>query len=270
MNQSVYNRINKSGQYCCVNCSKSYKKRENLIKHLVLCDFLKTSKNKPFDEDDECVIPPPRIMYHLLIELGKKYNTLEEQMTEMTKWVSKKKKKINVIDWLNTNIAPTTTFDSFMTSNDWLTIIDTDIDNITTSRTFYDTINETFSRTLFVLENIPVFVFTQKANIIYVFLGQNNGDDENNGWIELSREKMVKWFNKIHIKFVKEFYSWEKIKRLKHGTNNDNFDIMISKTNIKLMNVDFRVENMFSKMRGVLFNGLKKDMKALVEYEFEF
>ena len=52
--------------------------------------------------------------------------------------------------------------------------------------------------------------------------------------------------------------------------HSDKFETAFDKANIKLMSVDFRVENMFSKMRGVLFNGLKTDMKALVEYEIEF
>jgi len=263
------NRIYQPGQCCCVNCGKTYKKRENLTKHLVLCDFLKISKSfVPLDED-ELVIPSSRIMYQLLIELGKKYNKLEEQMTEMTKWVSKKKKKINVIDWLNANITPNITtpnitFDSFMTSCDWLTILDVDIDTIISS-TFYDAIHQVFSKTLFILEDIiPIFAFTQKTNAIYVFQG------ENNGWIELSREKMIKWFNKMHMKFVNAFYSWSKVKVLEYVSNKDKFDTIFDKTNIKLMSVDFHVESMFSKMRGIIFNGMKKDMKALVEYEFEF
>jgi hypothetical protein len=245
-----------SGQ-CCVNCGKSYKKRENLTKHLVLCDFL--SKKKPLEED-ELVIPSQRIMYQLLIELGQKYNKLEEQMAEMTKWVSKKKKKINVVEWLNSNITSNMIFDNFINSS--LGFSDSDMEFVINS-TFYDTMHLVFSRSLFKMEQIPIFAFTQKVNTIYVYNG------ENIGWIELSREKMVKWFNKMHIQFVGAFYSWIKVKRTQID-NRDKFETACDKTNIKLMSVDFQVENMFSKMRGLVFNSIKKDMKALIEYEFEF
>lgn len=258
MSYLVSNRIKQPGQ-CCVNCGKSYKKRENLAKHFIICDFL--SKKKPLEEDNEIVIPSQRVMYHLLIELGQKYNKFEEQMAEMSKWVSKKKKKINVIDWLNSNITPDKVFDSFI--NSILSIQDIDMDLVMSS-SFYDVMHQVLSRTLFEIESIPIFAFTQKVNSIYVFHG------ENIGWIELSREKMIKWFNKMHIQFAGAFYSWIKVKRAEIDINRDNFETACDKTNIKLMSVDFRVENMFSKMRGVLFNGLKKDMKALVEYEFEF
>ena len=45
------------------------------------------------------------------------------------------------------------------------------------------------------MEDIPIFAFTQKTNMLYVF------QDKKMGWIELSREKMVKWFNKMHMQF---------------------------------------------------------------------
>ena len=250
-------QISKQLGQCCVNCGKSYKKRENLAKHLVLCDFLR----KKSLEEDEQIVPSQRVMYQLLIELGQKYNKLEQQMEEMSKWVSKKKKKINVIDWLNSNIIPNITFDSFMEVR--IGFQDTDMDFVMSS-SFYDVMHQTFSRNLFEMEDIPIFAFTQKTNMLYVF------QDKKMGWIELSREKMVKWFNKMHMQFVSAFYSWIKVKRAEIVGHSDKFETAFDKTNIKLMSVDFRVENMFSKMRGVLFNGLKKDMKALVEYEFEF
>jgi hypothetical protein len=258
MSYLISNRIKQPSQ-CCVNCGKSYKKRENLTKHLIICDFI--SKKKHLEEEDEIEIPSQRVMYQLLIELGQKYKKLEEQMDEMTKWVSKKKKKINVIEWLNSNIKSNKLFDSFMNVN--LGFQDTDMEFVMSS-SFYDTMNLVFSRTLFEMEEIPIFAFTQKVNVLYVY------NDENIGWIELSREKMIKWFNKMHMQFAGAFYSWTKIKRTQMIENKDKFENACDKTNIKLMSVDFRVENMFSKMRGILFNGLKKDMKALVEYEFEF
>jgi len=243
---------------CCVNCGKTYKKRENLTKHLILCDFL---RKKPLEEDEQIVIPSQRVMYQLLIELGQKYNKLEEKMEEMSKWVSKKKKKINVVEWLNTNITPNITFDSFMEVR--IGFQDADMEFIISS-SFYDVMHHVFSRSLFEMEKLPIFAFAQKVNTFYIYQG------ENIGWMELSREKMVKWFNKMHMQFVSAFYSWIKVKRAEIVGHSDKFETAFDKANIKLMSVDFRVENMFSKMRGVLFNGLKTDMKALVEYEFHW
>jgi hypothetical protein len=257
MNHLVPNLIKQPGQ-CCVNCGKSYKKRENLTKHVVICDLLKISKKKSFNEDEEFDIPSSRIMYQMLIDLGCKYNRLEEQMTEMSKWVSKKKKKINVVEWLNVNVIPNMVFEKFIVEN-WLSINDTDIE-IILGNSFYDTINNILSKTLFILDGIPIFAFAQKVNTFYIF------QDVNTKWVEISRDNMVNWFNKIHMKFVEKFYSWMKVKSsLDSG---DKFEMSSNKAIIKLMSVDFRVESAITKMKSVLFNGLKKEISTF-EFTFE-
>jgi hypothetical protein len=252
---NISNRIKMSAQ-CCKYCGKSYKKRENLDKHIVLCDLLDKSKKRITEEDDDIVIPNAKHMFQMLLELGKKYNNLEEKFTEMTKWVSKKKKNINVIEWLNTNLDQKTIFDNlvfsiFVTPEDAMTILD---------NSFYDVLHIIFSSTLFVMENKPIFAFTQKANTFYIY--------QKDGWILAPREKLIWFFNKIHMKLVDVFYSSKKIKMLEVGLNKDKFETACDKAIIKLMSIDFRIENIFSKTKNILFNGIKTDMKELVEYEF--
>lgn len=252
------NRINMSAQ-CCKFCGKSYKKRENLDKHIVFCDLLDKSKKKTCEEDDDIIIPNTKNMFQMLLELGKKYNNLEEKMSEMTKWISKKKKKINVIEWLNNNLEQKNVFDNLIFS-----IVVTDehamliLDN-----SFYDVLENIFSSNLFIMENKPIFAFAQKVNNLYIY--------QDDGWIVASKEKLMWFFNKIHMKLIDVFYSLRKVKLSElTGSNKDKFEMACDKAIVKLMSIDFRVENIFSKTRAVLFHGLKTDMKALVEYEFEF
>ena len=250
------NRIKLSAQ-CCKHCGKSYKKRENLDKHIVLCDLLNKSKQRlTEEEEDDFVIPNTKHMFQMLLELGKKYNSLEEKMNEMTKWVSKKKKKINVIDWLNTNLKQNLVFDNLIfsiavTTENAVSILE---------NSFYDVLNNIFSSTLFIMENKPIFAFSQRANNIYIYLSE--------GWIIASKEKLMWFFNKIHMKLTDVFYSWRKVKILELGSNKDKFETACDKAIVKLMSIDFRVENIFSRTKNVLFNGIKTDMKELVEYEF--
>lgn len=58
-----------------------------------LRNSFKTKNNKKItvEEDDE--IPSSRRLYQLLLELGQKYNRLEEKVDEMNKWVAKKRKR---------------------------------------------------------------------------------------------------------------------------------------------------------------------------------
>ena len=69
----------------------------------------------------------------MILELALKYNKLEEKVELMSKWVDKKKKKINVLDWLNTssNIKPELIFDNLA---DNMTILESDLNILFNSR----------------------------------------------------------------------------------------------------------------------------------------
>ena len=231
------NRIKIVGN-CCVHCGKTYKKQKNLDDHIIFCDLIHNSKK----EEDEVVIPSAKSMYKMLIELGKKYTILEEKIFEMTKGIDIKKKKINVLEWLHENVQPKIVFENI---SYLIKMNDSDAE-LFLDHSFYDVLHGIFSRTLFSLEDKPIF---QKANIFYIYQVLEN---ENKGWILASREILVKFFNKIHIKFIDVFYSWKKMKILEVGLNKDKFETSCDKAIVKLMSVDFRVENTFSKARNIL------------------
>jgi hypothetical protein len=237
------NRIQQSAQ-CCVHCGKSYKKRENLDKHILLCDLLNNKSKKMVLEEDELVIPSAKNMYLMLIELGKKYNSLEEKMNEMSKYTIKKKNKVDVLEWLNTNIVPKIVFESLVS----LFIVTEQDANSILDNSFYDVFQQILLRSQFVsLEDKPIFASNnEKANTIYIYT--------NDSWILASREKLTWLFNKIHMKLVDVFYSWKKVKVLEVGLNKDKFETTCDKATIKLMNIDFSVESIYSKTKGILFH----------------
>ena len=214
LTNNIPNKIKQPAQ-CCVNCGKSYIKRANLDKHLVICDLLQRSKKKTniIIEEDE-PMPSQRKMFEMLIELGQKYSRLEEKIDEINKWVVKKKKKINVLEWLNTNVKPDVNFDNIL---DKIIINEDDVNNIL-QNSFYDVLNEVFART------------------IYIF---------------------------------KEFTDWKKIKANEIKTDST-LSSICDKTLVKMMSVEFKQESILSKVRTCMFSRMKTDIKALVEYEFEF
>jgi hypothetical protein len=257
------NRIKINGN-CCVHCGKIYKKRENLDKHILFCDLLNNSKKMILNNDNEyeLVIPSSKNMYIMLLELGKKYIHLEDRMNEMKKCINIKKKKMNILEWLNTNMKPKILFDSIVSC---IHVIEKDAVSIL-DNSFYDVFHEILSRELLCLEDKPIYSLNQKTNIFYIYQILEDG---NKGWIVASREKLVWLFNKIHMKLVDVFYSWKKVKNLDVELNKDKFEMACDKATIKLMNVDFSVENIFSKTKYILFSVLKKYIKAFVEYDFD-
>jgi len=263
MNKLISNIPNKIKQpaQCCVYCGKSFIKRVTLDKHYIMCELIQRSKKKSniVIEDDE-PLPSQRKMFEMLIELGKKYSILEEKVEEINKWVVKKKKKINMLEWLNTNIKPNINFNDIL---DKIIMNESDVKNIFIN-SFYDVINDVFSRSIYNFNETenPIFAFVQKPNVFYIY-------DENNIWCELSREGLIKFLNKVHMKLFKEFNDWKK-NNVIEIRNDSALSTMCDKTLVKIMSIEFKQESIFLKIRNAMFSRMKTDMKALIEYEFEF
>ena len=105
--------------------------RINLDKHFVLCAIIHKAKHKDKNKDRETEeinedLPSQKQMYKMILELALKYNKLEEKVELMSKWVDKKKKKINILDWLNTssNLKPELIFDNLADS---MSILESDL-----------------------------------------------------------------------------------------------------------------------------------------------
>ena len=247
-------------EMCCVNCGKSYLKESSFNKHIRLCNLLQYSRKKSqiiIEEDDP--MPSQRNMFGMLIELGEKYLKLEEKFEELNKWVVKKKKKINVLEWLNVNIKPNTNFDSII---DRIIINEQDIMNLL-DHTFNDVLKEIFSRSIYNFnENeSPIFGFVQNKNVFYIY-------DKDNIWIK-STEKIIKFLEKLHMKIFEKFYQW-KMTKMNDIKVDDKLSIRCDKTIIKITSFDFTNKTILSKVINNIFSKIQIDIKALVEYEFEF
>jgi len=245
---------------CCRYCGKNYIKKTNLDKHIILCELINTSRSTTIlDEDYE--VPSNRKMYQMILEIGKKLNGLDEKVNELNKWVIKKKKKINVVEWLNNNITPEIIFDNLIEK----ILIDKDDINYLFNNSFADTINHIFSKNVYnVSDNeYPIFAFVQKPKTFYIY------DNEETGWIDLNREKLIKFMNRVHTKLYRTFIQWKKENRELIELD-EKTSLLCDKTTCKIMEVDFRQEPTLSKIRSNMYGRMKTDMKAFVEYEFEF
>jgi hypothetical protein len=197
-------------------------------------------------------------MYQIILELSKKINNMNEKIDEINKWVIKKKKKINIIEWLNSSVIPEFKFDILI---DKIIIFENDIKNLF-DNPFIDVLNQIFSRTIYNSDIIyPISAFVQKLNVLYIY--------ENDGWIEINREKLFMFLNKVYMKFSIAFTEWKKINKSKFEYD-ENFQILCDKTSVKLYSVDFKPESTLYKIKTFMYNRMKKDIKGFIEYEFEF
>jgi len=106
----------KTNQFNCVYCNKmfKFKKSTTFDNHTNLCRLGNITNNPLLFDDNE--IPTKKTMYKMMIEMAKKITVLEENQKKMNSYVSKERQKLNIIDWLNTNVHPTLHFDDILQS----------------------------------------------------------------------------------------------------------------------------------------------------------
>jgi len=276
MNKLASNIPNKIKQpsLCCVYCGKSYIKRVNLDKHIVICELLqktttKTSINPVINSlynDEEEPIPTQRKMFQMLIELGERYSRLEEKVDELNKWVVKKKKKINILGWLCANVKPNIVFETII---DKIVVTEDDIKNLS-EQSFYDILHDIFSRAIYNFDEYenPMFAFVQKQNVFYIY-DTNTNDTNTNSWTELTKERLIKFLNKVHIKIIKAFSDWKTLKK-NEIKSNEKMAELCNKTLIKIMSIDFKQDSIYTKVRNAMYAKMKTNLKELIEHDFEF
>ena len=71
------------------------------------------------------------------------------------------------------------------------------------------------------------------------------------------------------MKIFTDFYDWKQ-NRMNEIKTDESFAICCNKTMIKLTTILFNQENILNKIKNNMFAKMKRDMKSLIEYEFEF
>lgn len=243
---------------CCVNCGKGYKTRGGLDKHLVLCEIIhKIKSGKKVGFPDEVEPPSPKIMHQMILQLAEKYCKLEEKTTEMNKWVVKKKKKMDVVVWLNESVKPEYEFDGIA---DHLIIDDDDVEFML-DNSLHETVYRVLFRVLVVdAVVVPVFAFNQKHGILYMY--------EKEQWTELPADRLTRLLNICQRKISKAMLDWKKKHRDEINAS-DAFATRYDKAVLRLMSVEFRADGQTNKVKNVIYARLKTDAKTVIEYEFE-
>ena len=175
------NQIHQSG-FGCIYCGKNYKTKINLQKHQVLCETLsRAKKNKNVNKEEELPTPTAKQMYKIILDLSIKCNHLEEKVEQMQKWtINQKRKKINILDWLNENQNPSQSLETWIPT---IQIQEKETELIL-HHSFMYVLGEIGDRILQTEDSVlPLFAFTQKPNTLYVF--------QENQWLECSKEQLI-------------------------------------------------------------------------------
>ena len=263
LNQST-SVTSSSVAYCCDLCKKSYTRKSSLDKHKLLCDYKAKSKLEHKVDDEELGdTPTHEQLVKIVHELAFKYVKLEEKVEQMQAWVSQKKQKIKVIDWLNEHVNATIGFKEWTTTitvtpQIALSLIDYNAFQIFQSILEYNLPNSTD----FIC---PVKCFSQKQNVFYVC---EKTPDGKNVWTQMEIDDLLLVLKKIQNKLLSELSKW-KLENNSKIAEDDKLSEQFNKALIKLMNITVAAHDVnVGRIRNNLYNFLKMDLKNLIEYEF--
>ena len=249
--------------YKCKYCNRTYKLKPNYDKHYLLCDTLnkynnKTMSNKTNNNDD---LPSFRDMFTLILELTAKNSQLEQKVEELSKWAESKKKKLNVIDWLNekytknikytewlAKIIITRTHLEAVFNSDMVIGCSEIIKSLLTLHTAADN-NETQ----------PIKAFDQKDNILFIY-------NDDNKWEMLSPQMFANLMNSLSKNILTEFIKWQT--ENKHRMREDDFSYKYARNVQTIMGGNLTQEQIHMRVKKEIYNYLKMNLRNVVEYEF--
>jgi hypothetical protein len=251
-----------TSMYSCALCKKGYTRKSSLDKHAVLCEFKSKSKLELQVAVEEA---PDKPTYDQLVkivqELSIKYVKMEEKMGEMQQYIDRKKKKVNVIGWLNAHVRPTTGYIEWANS-----IVSVEPSHflylLRPETTIFEMLHEVFAYNLEKCDFIcPLTCFAQKNGVFYICEPEPNG--LLCAWRELELEDFVLLLKQIQKKMIGELSDWRK-ENQKLFYDNDKIADQFNKAVIKLMNITFVQDANMSKIKNSLYHYLRKDLDCLV------
>jgi len=112
----------------------------------------------------------------------------------------------------------------------------------------------------------PIQCFSQKTNYFYIF--EKEGDIAPQ-WRLMTSEDYGLLMQVIQKKLLEKITSWKQTNE-NDIKQNDSMCILYNKNIIKIMNIRCKQDTLSNKIRSALYNYLKKDLKNIIEYDFEF
>ena len=240
------------------SCGKQYKRLKPFHIHRASCELLRLSKKSNQDISHLSDLPSQQEMWLALQTALVQIDTLKTKVERQERWIKRQRKKIPVIDWLNTNCKPDFTYEEWeqqimLNQKDLQLIFDHDFVN-----GMYYIMQKRLD--LAKESQLPIRAFEQKLNILFVYTGKT--------WEMLDADKMSTLIDKFHKKIHTLFVKWSDKKQKRMDFND--IDESYYKNITKVMGGSLSKIVSTKKISFKLYNHLKFNLRNIVQYEFTF
>jgi hypothetical protein len=182
-----------------------------------------------------------------------RYSKIEAKINELSKWVESKKRKMNIIDWLNENYKNPLEYDT------WIKSI-----QVKRNQLEYIFKYEYIEGVFHILKDLlpdhavdkhAIKAFIQKDNALFAYIGEK--------WTIVLEEHFNLLLDHIFKQLMGQFINWQKenLYRLEEDEFSDEYAMNVK----KIMGGNHTREQICLKVKKELYNYLKIN---LVQYEF--
>jgi len=270
-------------KFICTYCKKIYIRKTSYNNHLIKCKLCRFSSNCGKTEsesetasefvksDSESVVTMDSLkkdltihnLFAMVILLYNKYEKLENEYTELKKYVNVTKNKINILDYLNENFKH-----DFMNMDAGGTNITKFIDELVIGedqlqKIFkYDYVDGIFNIICDYINVkgslVPIKCFNTKENILYIFDGEL--------WLIMDDVYLRKFIKSFDKKILTKFVEWKKI--TEKTIDPEIFGEIYIQNMKKVIGGNYEKKNPASMIKNRLYKYLKVDLKSIISYDF--
>jgi hypothetical protein len=274
-------------KFICTYCKKIYIRKASYNNHLIKCKLCRFSSNcgkteleseseleLESESESEPVVTMDSLkkdltihnLFAMVIMLYNKYEKLENEYTELKKYVTITKNKINILDYLNENFKH-----DFMNMDAGGTNITKFIDELVIGedqlqKIFkYDYVDGIFNIICDYIDKlnvkgslVPIKCFNTKENVLYIFDGEL--------WLIMDDNYLRKFIKSFDKKILTKFVEWKKI--AEKTIDPEIFGEIYIQNMKKVIGGNYEKKNPASMIKNRLYKHLKVDLKSIVSYDF--
>lgn len=247
-------------KHICGTCGKSFTRKTFYEKHIIGCESIhKSDYKRECEKEERDCLPSQMQLYRMLLDLTCKYESLDNEIQTLRKYVERTRKKINIIDWLNDNCNKGEFYD------EWLNKIDVNEEQLknTFKLGYVDGVYLILQQYL-PLNNIEchsIKCFDQKKGLFFCRKSEE--------WCMMDEMLITNLVRTINHKLMCQFTKWKNENKESIDNNDRFYDKYVDYMKI-ILGGNMTKEQSYKKIKNNLYNYLKCDLKNIIQYEFIF
>jgi uncharacterized protein (DUF2267 family) len=222
----------------------------------------KSVKERQLENEERADTPTVRALYEVILELTNKMTTMERQIKELSKLADYKKRKINILDWLNETQQP----DNETAIEDFIVRLRVERKHLEHlfqhdyPSAVLQVLQEALPLNLGGCESHIIKAFDQKTNVLFVY------SKTEAQWIIMPEQIFKTLLHQLDKQILAAFVNWQKENTAK--MEQDDFAMKYAQNVKKVMGGNLSRDQIYSRIKIDLYKYLKVGAKNITEYEF--